>query len=1148
MAYTEIDINAAEVAERIREAAQESVTEEDLRIRVEHILRGEILDRLNIPWAHYEYTLISGVRPDALYSHVIIEYKRPHTLDDPSKREQAVKQIKRYIMDGARGIEARLSKFFGIVLDGFKVMFVRYRPKFKTWDVQGPYDINRYTVLRMLEAIRGLARKPLDASLLIRDFGPQSKVARKVVSTLYKKLLNAKSKKTRTLYEEWKRIFSHVVAYSPEKLKGIEEAYGVKDHVDREKLFFAIHTYYTLVMKLLAAEIVTLYGDSLLWSYLRRLEESYYKSTEVLKVELEDLEEGGIFAKLGIKNFLEADFFAWYLNEWDAEIADAIIEIIRKLSEYEPATAELEPDTIKDLFKELYENLVPQTVRHDLGEYYTPDWLAELILKEIGYNIEQFEELAKQKGIEAPLELRVLDPACGSGTFLVAAIATIKEYAEKHFLDKGLVLEKITQNIVGFDLNPLAVMTARANYLLAIGDLLRYRRKDIEIPVYLADSIFIEKRGTLKGETYVLKTTVGELQVPISMVEKGKLDEALLIFEEHLRLKADVSVVKAKLKSLDLNDNEMSLLGDLYEKLLSLEKEGKDKIWTRVIKNAFAPLLKGKFDYIIGNPPWLSYRYVGSTEYQKSLKHLISDVYELTREAELITQMELGTLFFIRASHIYLKRDGVIGFVMPRSILYADQHKKFREGVILREEKKDEKRVELIPLGFIKVIDLERVRPLFHVPACVVIAIKGMKTKYPISAIIVEAELPRKNMRLEEVKPYMRIVNTRYHLYKLGERSWITEYSEELAALFSGETVKRSYYFDKFFDGATIYPRQFVFVDVVIDPRLGFDPKRPFVKTSERAKATGKAEYRDIVVKGNVEREFLYATLTSTELVPFGHLPPRIVVLPVEPYGNRYRIIKAEEALRRGYTGLASWLNKCEALWRKKRGNKYAKMDLYQQFNYMNKLIRQNPRSRYKVLYPASATYIVSCVVDTESPEIIMISINGHKLKLRGFIADVKTFYYETNDENEAYYLVAILNSRIIDELIKPMQTKGAFGPRDIGKKVLELPIPKYDPSNPIHRRLAELGKEGTVRVKEYLPRILSKYKRRVITPPIIGRIRNEVRKVVNDIIEVIDDLVLELLKDVAKVAKSKNLTEYLRIKEESIRRRLQGNEGNIYS
>ncbi len=44
-------------------------------------------------------------------------------------------------------------------------------------------------------------------------------------------------------------------------------------------------------------------------------------------------------------------------------------------------------------------------------------------------------------------------------------------------------------NVVGFDLNPLAVISARTNYLLALGDLLQHRSGEISIPVYLADSI-----------------------------------------------------------------------------------------------------------------------------------------------------------------------------------------------------------------------------------------------------------------------------------------------------------------------------------------------------------------------------------------------------------------------------------------------------------------------------------------------------------------------------------------------------------------------------------------------------------------------------------------------------------------------------------
>jgi type II restriction/modification system DNA methylase subunit YeeA len=97
-----------------------------------------------------------------------------------------------------------------------------------------------------------------------------------------------------------------------------------------------------------------------------------------------------------------------------------------------------------------------------------------------------------------PLGLRILDPACGSGTFLILYISRLRRYAEEHFLLDAL-LNYVLDNVVGYDLNPLAVLTARTNYLLAIADLLAYARGSIEIPVYLADSIMIEKRAGLYG-------------------------------------------------------------------------------------------------------------------------------------------------------------------------------------------------------------------------------------------------------------------------------------------------------------------------------------------------------------------------------------------------------------------------------------------------------------------------------------------------------------------------------------------------------------------------------------------------------------------------------------------------------------------------
>jgi len=86
----------------------------------------------------------------------------------------------------------------------------------------------------------------------------------------------------------------------------------------------------------------------------------------------------------------------------------------------------------------------------------------------------------------------LLDPACGSGTFLVMAINRIRKWYDENRelcrLDESELGRKILANVIGFDLNPLAVMAARTNYLIAIRDLVGHMDK-VEIPVYLCDSI-----------------------------------------------------------------------------------------------------------------------------------------------------------------------------------------------------------------------------------------------------------------------------------------------------------------------------------------------------------------------------------------------------------------------------------------------------------------------------------------------------------------------------------------------------------------------------------------------------------------------------------------------------------------------------------
>ncbi len=132
-----------------------------------------------------------------------------------------------------------------------------------------------------------------------------------------------------------------------------------------------------------------------------------------------------------------------------------------------------------DVLGPLYQDLFPRPLRRQLGEYYTPDWLARHVLDQVGYTGEPTQ--------------RLLDPACGSGTFLVMALRRLRHssFVTGHF------------PIVGFDLNPLAVLTARANYLLAVADLLP-RLGRVEIPVYLHDSIQDRGEGAVALFDYVV--------------------------------------------------------------------------------------------------------------------------------------------------------------------------------------------------------------------------------------------------------------------------------------------------------------------------------------------------------------------------------------------------------------------------------------------------------------------------------------------------------------------------------------------------------------------------------------------------------------------------------------------------------------------
>jgi type II restriction/modification system DNA methylase subunit YeeA len=679
----QIDIDGAVAC--IRGAVDRASNEEEVKIGILQCLVDTILRPLNLRKEDIglERVLVSGGRVDALYGKVLIEFKARGRLTAAGDIERAVKQVEGYITQMAAD-EREYTKYLGVLI-GDRIIFVRYDRVSREWRPEVS-EITREAILKFVEALRGLERKPLNAANLVRDFGPNSEVARTIVPLLYERLVASKSPRTRTLFDDWLRLFRQTTGYDPAQLKELPrlaKMYGLGGDTDYDALIFSIHTYYALLLKLIAAEIAYIYGAGrFLRSYVARLDEAYTRGgVGGLGEALRELEDGGIFRRLlRVENFLEGDYFAWYLDGLDANLGSAIAKLIGALSDYEVATPHLEPEFARDLLKELYQNLMPGELRHGLGEFYTPDWLAELLLDEVGLSPENLEELGR-KDPEGPLKLRVLDPACGSGTFLMLYLARLRAYAERHYLTDKLA-EYVLNNVVGYDLNPLAVLTARTNYLLEVADLLARAGGTVEIPVYLADSIMVERRFELSGGTdnaYVLRTTVGDFSIPAGVVERGLLRDLLTEVYEGLKDKYSADDFRERISyaydRYGLNQFELDMLVDFYNKLRKLEEEGKNGVWISVIRNAFAPILRGKFDHVVGNPPWINWESLPE-QYREASKSLWEQYGLVGTTARF--KRDLAMLFLVRSFDLYLREGGRLGFLLTFTAFKAQAGAGFR--------------------------------------------------------------------------------------------------------------------------------------------------------------------------------------------------------------------------------------------------------------------------------------------------------------------------------------------------------------------------------------------------------------------------------------------------------------------------------------
>lgn len=282
------------------------------------------------------------------------------------------------------------------------------------------------------------------------------------------------------------------------------------------------------------------------------------------------------------------------LQRHEDVLKKSIQEVLKLLSQYDLSQVDF------DVWQEVYQYYLPDAERQRLGGFYTPRELVALI-EDLSHYVPESEGLCTK---------RVLDPACGSGTFIVEAASRLIKHLESKYPCHNLpkvewerskyIIDKVKSNIYAIDIHPFATFLTSLNLTMLL--------LDHFMNVYHQD------------KTYKLEFNVITADSLLKHVQASVMDYAN-------------ARVKETLKRFEL-----------YKRVLNV-----------------------KFDYVFGNPPW-------GTVLKGELSPLWNpkkreEYKKLYKSA--VGKYDICVLFLERGLE-WLKPGGILGMVVNNRFLTRD--------------------------------------------------------------------------------------------------------------------------------------------------------------------------------------------------------------------------------------------------------------------------------------------------------------------------------------------------------------------------------------------------------------------------------------------------------------------------------------------
>lgn len=476
---------------------------------------------------------------------------------------------------------------------------------------------------------------------IVDSFGPHSPRVQTYIKRLWSVFQEYRDiPRVKSAFEAWKKIYAEAANLNKKSVNKIEKqasevGINVSGKEDSYAFLFIVQTYFSVFLKLFSGRLS---GD--------------YESAE-RKINSITFPES--YRGMSIQTrVVEHDLFDWFVepSRQDKDVSEKLKDIILRIGR---SVDQIKPDAIStDALRKLYQNSFESSTRKAMGEFYTNDALVAEVLDSVGYEGEKV------------LNESLLDPTCGSGTFILHALRRFREAAE----DAGLGIEETAERAIsairGIDLHPFAVAMARTNYLLALGQAAKYVDN---IPVYWTDSLApsVPREPELNPKMRISVAALGEVKVP---------------YTEDMGPAKTFSLLE---KALEADWRESRFLGEVesvfgrkfrmrYENTCSnlykfFESEVKNGMWIPAFRDAGVVLgLKKECDYLVGNPPWVRRRNL-----EEGVRQRLKSDFEFPGDYSLA---------FVEAGLRFLNEGGKLGFVITSSIVRTRSGKKAREGLL----------------------------------------------------------------------------------------------------------------------------------------------------------------------------------------------------------------------------------------------------------------------------------------------------------------------------------------------------------------------------------------------------------------------------------------------------------------------------------